>query len=205
MTARPITVSAVTDSKVYDGDTSSNKVPVITSGTLVGTDSKSFSQSFGSASVGTGKTLTAAGRVVDGNNGDNYAVTFVTNTTGEITARAITVKADAQSQVYGAAAQALSYSITSGSLAAGDSFSGSLVRVAGGNVGTYAISKGTLAVNDNYTLSFVGADYTITARPITVSAVTDSNGYGGETVLNQEAGVNSGAVVCDQFQGVLQV
>ena len=33
-----------------------------------------------------GKTLTPAGSVNDGNGGNNYAVTFVANTTGQITA-----------------------------------------------------------------------------------------------------------------------
>ena len=130
ITARPITVSAVTDSKTYDGTTSSNGVPSITSGNLVGTDAKSFSQSFDTKNVGTGKTLTAAGRVLDGNGGDNYAVTFVT-ATGSITARAITVTADPQSQVYGNVAEALTFQVTSGSLAGSDSLSGSLARAAG--------------------------------------------------------------------------
>ena len=40
-----------------------------------------------------GKTLTASGSVADGNSGNNYAVTFVDNTAGTITAKAITVTA----------------------------------------------------------------------------------------------------------------
>ena len=43
--------------------------------------------------MGTSKTLTPAGSVSDGNGGNNYTVTFVTDTTGVITARAITVTA----------------------------------------------------------------------------------------------------------------
>ena len=34
----------------------------------------------------------------------------------------------------------------------------------------YAITQGTLALSANYTLSFVGANFSITARPITVTA-----------------------------------
>ena len=52
----------------------------------------------------------------------------------------------------------------------GDSFSGALTRVAGEDVGTYAITQGTLALSTNYTLTYVGANLTITARPITVTA-----------------------------------
>ena len=50
--------------------------------------------------MGTGKTLTAAGSVNDGNGGSNYAVTFVANTTGQITPRAITVTAATATKVY---------------------------------------------------------------------------------------------------------
>jgi hypothetical protein len=88
---RPITVSAVTDSKVYDGTTNSNGHPTISSGTIVSGDTGNFSQAFLTKAVGTGKTLVASGSVADGNNGDNYDVTFVTNTTGVITTKSLTV------------------------------------------------------------------------------------------------------------------
>jgi len=101
--------------------------------------------------------------VVDGNLGNNYDVTFVTNTTGVITSRSVTVTADAKSQVYGNTAQALTYSVTSGSLASGDSFTGALSRAAGTKVGSYAIGQGTLALSSNYTLTFVRR--TTSSRP----------------------------------------
>ena len=67
-------------------------------------------------------------------------------------------------------------SLTSGNLVAGDSFSGALTRVAGEAVGTYAIEQGTLALSTNYALTYVGADLTITARPITVTADAQDQG-----------------------------
>ncbi len=76
--------------------------------------------------------------------------------------RPITVTADAKTKVYGSPDPALTYQVTSGSLASGDSFTGALSRVAGENVGTYAIQQGTLALNSNYTLTFAGASLTIT-------------------------------------------
>ncbi len=88
-------MTAGTDTKTYDGSTSSSVVPSISTGTLAGSDAPSFTQSFDTAAVGTGKTLTPTGVVVDGNNGANYAVTFVTDSTGAITAAAVTVTADA--------------------------------------------------------------------------------------------------------------
>jgi hypothetical protein len=75
----------------------------------------------------------------------------------------------------------LTYQITSGTLAFSDSFSGGLSRAAGENVGSYAIGKGTLALNSNYTLAYVGANLTITARPLTVNAVGVNKVYDGNT------------------------
>ena len=39
------------------------------------------------------QNLTAAGNVTDGNSGNNYTYTFVTNTSGVINARALTITA----------------------------------------------------------------------------------------------------------------
>jgi hypothetical protein len=44
----------------------------------------------------------------------------------------------------------------------GDSFSGALSRMAGENVGTYAIQQGTLTAGTNYTITYVGANLTVT-------------------------------------------
>ena len=77
--------------------------------------------------------------------------------------RAITVTADPQMKAYGDADPTLlTYQITSGSLVTSDTFSGSLTRVAGENVGSYAIQQGTLALSSNYTLTYAGANLTIT-------------------------------------------
>jgi hypothetical protein len=77
---------------------------------------------------------------------------------------------DAKAKTYGDSDPALTYQITSGTLAFSDSFSGGLSRAAGEGVGSYAIGQGTLALNSNYSLSFIGADLTINARAITVTA-----------------------------------
>ena len=60
----------------------------------------------------------------------------------------ITVTAEAKSKFYGDADPAFTYSF-SPSLVAGDSFSGSLTRAGGENVGDYAIQQGTLALSSN--------------------------------------------------------
>src|SRR5207237_10495038 len=95
-----------------------------------------------------------------------------------ITKRAITVTADAQTKVYGNADPSLTYKITSGSLAFGDTFTSALSRVAGENVGSYAIQQGTVALSSNYDLTYVGANLTITKRPITVTPDAKTKTYG---------------------------
>ena len=177
ITARPLTVTAVASSKVYDGTTSSTGIPTITSGTLVTGDSATWTETYDNKNVGTGKTLTPAGTVGDGNGGANYAVSFVT-AAGTITALPITVMADPQSKAYGGSDPALSYALTSGSLAPGDVISGSLSRDPGETVGTYAITRGTLALGPNYALSYVGGNLSITTAPLVVTPDDKSKVYG---------------------------
>ena len=66
--ARPITVTAVTDTKPYDGTTNSAGAPTITSGTLTNSDTVTWTQSFDSPNVGA-RILTPAGTVSDNNGG----------------------------------------------------------------------------------------------------------------------------------------
>src|SRR5207249_5057148 len=76
ISARAITVTAATDSKQYDQSASSTGTPTVTLGTLVSGDVGSFTQAFDTKHAGSGKTLTPAGSVSDGNSGHNYAITF---------------------------------------------------------------------------------------------------------------------------------
>lgn len=79
-----VTVSAVTAKKTFDGTTTAPGVPSVSPALATG-DSSGFSQSFDTAAVGTGKTLTPSGLAVDGNGGNNYSYTYQTSSTGEIT------------------------------------------------------------------------------------------------------------------------
>ena len=89
--ARPLTVTAHANSRIYDGGTSATTLPDITSGSLQTGDAANFTEAYGVKDVGTGKTLIPAGTVSDGNGGNNYAVTFLSNASGVITARGLTV------------------------------------------------------------------------------------------------------------------
>ena len=109
--------------------------------------------------------------------GDNYTLSFI-GANFAITARPVTVTADAKTKVYGNPDPALTYQITLGSLVGGDAFTGALTRAAGENVGSYAITQGTLALSSDYTLGFVGANLSITTRPVTVTADGKTKVYG---------------------------
>jgi hypothetical protein len=78
-------VTAVANSKIYNGNTSSSGIPTVTSGNIVAGDTGNFTQTFDTPFVGTGKTLTPAGSVSDGNGGNNYEITFAPVSTGVIT------------------------------------------------------------------------------------------------------------------------
>jgi len=96
---RALTVTAASDTKTYDGTTSSVGAP--THAALQAGDTlTTFAQTFDNRNAGTGKTLTATGVVSDGNAGNNYAYTFVTDTTGVIDQRALTVTAASDTKTY---------------------------------------------------------------------------------------------------------
>ena len=109
----------------------------------------------------------------------NYAVSYV-GASFTIAQRAITVTADAKGRAYGDANPALTWQVTTGSLAAGDSLTGSLATVAtsASNVGSYAITQGDLAASSNYAMTYVGASLAVSQRAITVTADARSRTYG---------------------------
>src|ERR1035438_4275350 len=110
----------------------------------------------------------------------NYSLSYV-NGNMTVTPYLLTVTANAQSKIYGAADPALTY--TNGALQAGDTsavFTGGLTRVAGETVagGPYAINQGTLSAGSNYTISYTGSNLTITPYLLTVTANAQSKVYG---------------------------
>jgi hypothetical protein len=99
ITKRPITVTAESDTKAYDGTISSSKTPTVTGGIVSG-DQANFSQACDTKNVGQNKTLTPSGSVNDNNGGNNYQLSFVNNTNGEITAKELTASFTADNKVY---------------------------------------------------------------------------------------------------------
>jgi len=107
----------------------------------------------------------------------NYTISYLPGTL-TVNPLALAVTADAQNKIYGGIDPALTYNAPG--LLFTDVLSGSLTRVAGENVGSYAINLGTLA-NPNYTISYTGANLTITPFALTVSASGVNRGYDGTT------------------------
>ena len=91
-----LTITAVANTKVSDGTTSAAAIPTYQvnaepANTLYGTDTlTNLSETYDTAAVGTGKTLTVSGSytLTDGNSGGNYTVVLVADHTGVITAPA---------------------------------------------------------------------------------------------------------------------
>jgi autotransporter-associated beta strand protein len=122
ITPAALTVTAQPDSKVYDGTTNSAATPTITSGSIqTGDTAPTWTQTYATKHVGTGKTLTPAGLVVDGNGGANYNYTYATDVTGVISQTNITVTATANTKGYdGNTSAAAIPAITFGSVQTGD-------------------------------------------------------------------------------------
>ena len=99
----------------------------------------------------------------------DFDVEFV-NGTLTVNPAVLTVTANAKTKVYGAADPELTYVATG--LVNGDQLSGALTRATGDAVGIYAIQVGTLAASTNYSLSFTGADFTITAKAVSSPTIT---------------------------------
>ena len=196
---RPVTITADGKSKTY-GDADPALTYHITSGSLAFSDafSGSLSRAGGESVAGSPYSILQGTLTLGG----NYDLSFV-GANFTISKRSVEITADAESKVYGNADPALTYQITSGSLAFSDAFSGALSRAAGENVGDYAITQGTVALNGNYDLSYVGANLSVTKRPVEITADAESKVYGNaDPALTYQ--ITSGSLAfSDAFSGAL--
>jgi MBG domain (YGX type)/YDG domain/HYR domain len=210
ITRKGLTVSGITPAnKTYDGttdaalNTAGATLVGVASGDNVALDVSAAAGFFADKNVGSGKSVTVTGVALFGDDSPNYTVSQPNGLTADVTPRPITVTADAKTKTYGNGDPALTYHITSESLAFSDAFSGALTRDAGEPVGTYAIHQGTLALSSNYALTFVGANLTITKRAVTITADSQTKVYGEDdpTLTFQ---ITSGTLAfSDTFSGSL--
>jgi hypothetical protein len=159
ITTKPISLTLNASpliSKTYDG----NATATLQSGNyalsgIISGDNVSVTgtAAYDNAQAAVSKNITVNSLVLSGAQKDNYSLlTTTVNTTGDITAKAITVTADNTSKTYGDADPALTYTF-SPVLIGGDAFSGALTRTAGENVGSYPVQQGTLSLPANYTVN----------------------------------------------------
>ena len=179
-----LTISGITGGdKVYDDTTAASASGTAT---LVGVEAGddvilrgSPVFTFASANVGTDITITTTGYTISGTDLGNYTLTQPT-LSGDITAAPLIVTAIDQTKVYGETDPSLTYTITgfvNGEDEADLDTEVSISRAVGEDVGTYTITP-SAAADSNYTVSFVTADFTITAADLTVTASDQTKVYG---------------------------
>ena len=184
ITAKELTITGITGGdKVYDDTTAATATGTATLSGIIGADDVILGGSpvfiFASANVGTGITINTSGYTISGTDSGNYTLTQPT-LSGDITAAPLIVTASDQTKVYGSTDPTLTYSITGfqGTDTEADLDTAvSISRAVGEDVGTYTITP-SAAADSNYTVSFVTADFTITAADLTVTASDQTKVYG---------------------------
>jgi hypothetical protein len=173
-----IGVTAAAQDKVYDATTAA-AATAAPAGVLRGdvVSAAVSGATFADANVGVDKTVTVPVTLA-GADAANYAAPASVTAKASIAPRPVAVAADAQAITYGDAEPALTYKVTTGSLAEKDAFAGALARTAGRAAGTYAITQGTLSAGTNYALTFTGANLVIGKRAATVAPAAATKVYG---------------------------
>ena len=185
-------VSTGNVSKTYDGTATAAGAAIVTGGTLFGSDSLSGGTfAYTDTNAGSSKTVTTSGVTIsDGNNGDNYAVTYADNTDSTITAKAITVTATSGSSTYGDTGS-VNPGLTASGLVNGES-----VSVLTGLSNSFGIDNTTHAGSHTLTVNgtLSNGNYVVTQRndgtwvvdpkAITVTAASGSSTYGDTGSVN---------------------
>lgn len=171
ITPRAIEITADADSKTY-GNSDKALTYQITSGSLINSDvlagnlEREVGEDVGTYAVNKGIL-----------NNTNYNITFISNNY-TIYPKSILVSTTAEEKIYGDSDPEFIYRILGPGLVLGDSFSGSLERAVGEDVGTYAITQGTLTLGSNYTISMFTRNFTIQPKAIEITADVKSKVYG---------------------------
>ncbi|QEH32331.1 FG-GAP repeat protein [Aquisphaera giovannonii] len=184
VTAAPLTITADDQSKVYGAAlptltlSYSGFVNGDTAASLTTQPTPTTAATAGSPVAGGPYAITAAGAV-----DSNYSFTYVPGSL-TVTAAPLTITADNQSKVYGAAIPSLTASYsgfvngdTAASLTAAPTLT--TAATAGSSVagGPYAITAAG-AVDSNYSFTYVPGSLTVTAAPLTITADNQSKVYG---------------------------
>ena len=208
ITPASITVTAPAVTKTYDGTTTASGTPIVSSGTLFGSDSLGGALAFTDANAGSGKTVTASSMTLsDGNGGGNYTVMYADSYNGTITPATLTVTAPDVSKTYDGTTTAVGSAIVSG-LFGSDSFSGGALAFTNANAGsgkTVTASGVTLSDGNNggnYTVTYADShNGTITPATLTVTAPDVTKTYDGTTVATGSPIVSGTLFGADSLSG----
>ena len=207
ITPLAITVSAATDSRVYNNTTNSTGTPTITNGAVEIGDSVIMNgQTFASKNVlGLDRSTLNANPITvnDGNNGGNYAVTYV-SAAGTITGATLTITGASTSSVYSAQTQTNSYKVSG--LLGSDTVTSVAGNAAGLHVGTYVdtLNNAQGSGLSNYVINYVDGNLTITSAQLVASVNVGSKTYNGNTALSASTTLN-GLLGNDKLTGVTVV
>ena len=128
----------------------------------------------------------------------NYDISFVAGTL-TVNPKDLAITANAMSKTYGDNDPVLTYTLQG--LVGSDVITGSLSREAGEDVGTYAITQGELTAGVNYIITYTGASFTITRKPLTITADSDTKAYDG-TPLTKNGFTYEGLLPSDHIDNV---
>ena len=189
VTPRSVTVKADDRTKVYDNDPTTNPdltatvTGAVKGETLDYTLAREAGQDVGDYAI----TVTA------GTN-PNYTVS-VEEGTFSITARPVTVKADDQTKVYDTDPTTdpdLTATVTGA--VKGETLDYTLAREVGQGVGDYTITV-TAGTNPNYAVSVENGKFSITAKPMTITAASRKWPYDGNDHSDSTVTVTQGALI----------
>jgi len=160
ITARPITITANSFSRVYGNANPALTYSVGGAGLVNGDQITGALTTTAGVTTGVGNVAITRGTLAVN---PNYLVTFVDGVL-TITPRPITVTADNLTKVGGTQDPNFTFAVSGDGLVNGDQLSGGLTRDPGEAPGPFAIRQGTLG-NPNYAITYVGGVLTITAPP----------------------------------------
>ncbi len=219
ITKAALAINAVTDSKIYDGTTSSTGI-VTYSGLKTGDTFTGLSQAFASKNVlGVGLStldVNSGYTLNDGNGGNNYTVT-TQSAAGTITAKAVTLTAPSVSKTYDGG---VTYTTTASDLTAlaaslvgGDTVTAATISYANKNAGTgnKTVNLNAATISDgnsgtNYIVTRLG-NSTSTISPATLNyTATPATFFKGQTISGLSGTVNgfmSGDTLANSTTGIL--
>ncbi|MBR3240348.1 MAG: Cna B-type domain-containing protein [Oscillospiraceae bacterium] len=209
VTQKAVTITADSDSKVYDG-TALTKDSYTNTALAEGDSIESVTVTGTQTVVGSGVNVPSAAKIVNAAGDDvtdSYAITYA-NGTLEVTQKAVTITADSTEKVYDGYVLSNENYTTEG-LAEGDAIKTAVVEGAQTDVGegnnvvrdARIVNASGTDVTQNYAISYATGTLKVTKKPITITADSASRVYDG-TALTAGHYTSTGLADGDVFDSV---